>query len=107
LTYLLLAHRWGLAEPARRARVALALPFLTDICLLSGIAWLYARYGTQDLNALVPILHTNPGWTVRSLVVASVLLFIGVSGRLALWPFTAWLTPTATSEQPAASAIVQ
>ena len=107
LTYLLLAHRWGLAEPARRARVALALPFLTDVCLLSGIAWLYARYGTQDLSTLVPILHTNPGWTVRSLVVASVLLFIGVGGRLALWPFSSWITQTATSAPPAASAIVQ
>ena len=107
LTYLLLAHRWGVEEPALRARVALALPFLTDVCLLSGIAWLYSRYGTQDLSTLVPILHTNPGWTVRSLVVASALLFVGVGGRLALWPFTSWITQTATSAPVAASAIVQ
>ena len=84
LTYLLLAHRWGLDEAASRARVALALPFLTDLCFLCGIAWLYARYGTQNLSSLLPILHTNPGWTVRSLVVGSVLLFIGIAGRLAL-----------------------
>ena len=107
LTYLLLAHRWGLQEPAARARVALALPFFTDICLLSGIAWLYARYGTQNLNTLLPILHTNPGWTVRSLVVAAVLLFIGIGGRLALWPFSSWVTQTVTSAPGAASAIVQ
>src|SRR5439155_431684 len=74
MTYLLLAHRWGVDEAATRARVALALPFLTDLCLLCGIAWLYARYGTQNLNTLLPILHSNPGWTVRSLVVASMLL---------------------------------
>ena len=107
LTYLLLAHRWGLEEPALKARVALALPFLTDVCLLSGIGFLYSRYGTQDLSTLVPILHTNPGWTVRSLVVASALLFVGVGGRLALWPFTSWITQTATSAPMAASAIVQ
>ncbi len=47
MTYLLLAHRWGLDEAARRARVALALPFLTDLAFLCGIAWLYSRYGTQ------------------------------------------------------------
>jgi NADH:ubiquinone oxidoreductase subunit 5 (subunit L)/multisubunit Na+/H+ antiporter MnhA subunit len=107
LTYLLLAHRWGLDQAASRARVALALPFLTDLCLLCGIAWLYSRYGVQNLNTLVPILHTNPGWTVRSLVVASVLLFLGIAGRLALWPFTAWITQTTVTAPPAASAIAQ
>src|SRR5205807_1805793 len=107
MTYLLLAHRWGLDEPARRARVALALPFLTDLCLLCGIAWLYARYGTQNLSTLLPILHTNPGWTVRSLVVGSVLLFIGIAGRLALWPFNSWITQTSLSAPAAAWVIVQ
>ncbi len=107
ITYLMLAHRWGLDEAARRARVALALPFLTDLSLLCGVAWLYARYGAQNLNSLVPILHTNPGWTVRSLVVASVLLFIGVAGRMALWPFHYWVTKTVVTAPPAASAIAQ
>jgi NADH:ubiquinone oxidoreductase subunit 5 (subunit L)/multisubunit Na+/H+ antiporter MnhA subunit len=107
LTFLLMAHRWGLDEPASRARVALALPFLTDLCLLCGIGWLYARYGTQNLSTLLPILHTNPGWTVRSLVVASVLLGLGIGGRLALWPFTFWITQTAVTAPPAASAIAQ
>ncbi|HEY1455388.1 MAG TPA: proton-conducting transporter membrane subunit [Candidatus Dormibacteraeota bacterium] len=107
VTYLLLAHRWGSDEAARRARVALALPFITDLSLLCGIAWLYARYGTNSLDALVPILHTNPGWTIRSLVVAAVLLTIGVGGRLALWPLQSWITRTATTAPPAASAMAQ
>jgi NADH:ubiquinone oxidoreductase subunit 5 (subunit L)/multisubunit Na+/H+ antiporter MnhA subunit len=107
ITYLLLGHRWGLDEAARRARVALALPFLTDLSLLCGVAWLYSRYGAQNLQSLVPNLHNNPGWTVRSLVVASILLLIGVAGRLALWPFQSWITRTAVSAPPAASAITQ
>ena len=107
ITFLLLAHRWGLDEPARRARVALALPFITDLSLLSGIAWLYSRYGEQQLNLLLPILHTNPGWTIRSLVVAAVLLFVGVAGRLVLWPASLWITQTAITSPPAASAIAQ
>lgn len=107
VTYLLLAHRWGLDEVAVRARVALALPFATDLSLLCGVAWLYSRYGLQNLNTLLPILHTNPGWTVRSLVVASILLFIGVGGRLALWPLQSWVTRTATVAPPAAAAIAQ
>jgi NADH:ubiquinone oxidoreductase subunit 5 (subunit L)/multisubunit Na+/H+ antiporter MnhA subunit len=106
-TYLLLAHRWGMDEAAVRARVALALPFVTDLSLLCGVAWLYARYGAQNLTTLVPILHTNPGWTVRSLVVASILLFIGVAGRLALWPLHSWVTRTAVTAPPAASAVAQ
>ena len=107
MTYLLLAHRWGLDEAASRARVALALPFLTDLSFLCGIAWLYARYGTQKLDALLPILHTNPGWTVRSLVVGSILLGVGIAGRLALWPFISWITQTSVTTPPAASAIAQ
>ena len=107
VTYLLLAHRWGLDEVAVRARVALALPFATDLSLLCGVAWLYSRYGLQNLNTLLPILHTNPGWTVRSLVVASILLGIGVGGRLALWPLHSWVTQTAIAAPPAAAAIAQ
>ena len=106
-TYLLLAHRWGTDDAARAGRIALALPFLTDLFLLCGIAVLYSRYGKQNLVDLVPILHTTAGWTVRQLVVASVLLFIGVAGRLALWPLHSWVTSTATTAPPAASAIVQ
>jgi NADH:ubiquinone oxidoreductase subunit 5 (subunit L)/multisubunit Na+/H+ antiporter MnhA subunit len=107
VTYLLLAHRWGSDEPAGRARIAMALPFVTDLSLFCGVAWLYARYGVQNLNTLIPILHTNPGWTVRSLVVASILLFIGVAGRLAIWPVQSWMTQTAVTAPPAASALVQ
>jgi NADH:ubiquinone oxidoreductase subunit 5 (subunit L)/multisubunit Na+/H+ antiporter MnhA subunit len=107
VTYLLLAHRWGSDEAAVRARVALALPFVTDLSLLCGVAWLYSRYGVQNLTSLVPILHTNPGWTERSLVVAAILLFIGVGGRLALWPLHSWLTHTAVTAPPAAYALAQ
>jgi NADH:ubiquinone oxidoreductase subunit 5 (subunit L)/multisubunit Na+/H+ antiporter MnhA subunit len=106
-TYLLLAHRWGADDIARTTRVALALPFLTDLFLLCGISVLYSRYGAQNLSSLIPILHTTTGWTVRSLVVASVLLFVGAAGRLALWPLQSWVTATAASAPPAASAITQ
>jgi NADH:ubiquinone oxidoreductase subunit 5 (subunit L)/multisubunit Na+/H+ antiporter MnhA subunit len=104
-TYLMLAHRWGDEAAARSGRIALALPFLTDLFLLCGIAVLYSRYGQQNLSLLVPALHTTAGWTVRQIVVASVLLFVGVAGRMALWPLHSWLTATATTAPPAASAI--
>ena len=107
LTYILLTHRWGVDVAAYRARIALALPFLTDLCFLFGLGWFYARYGTVHLVNLLSILHTNPGWTVRSIVLGSALLFVGVAGRLALWPFTSWLTRTAVTAPPAASALTQ
>jgi NADH-quinone oxidoreductase subunit L len=106
-TYLLLAHRWGDDETARRTRVALALPFLTDLFLLCGISVLYSRYGAQNLSNLIPILHSTTGWTVRSLVVVSILLFVGIAGRLALWPLQSWVTRTAAYAPPAASAMTQ
>lgn len=107
VTYLLLAQRWSAVETARNARVALALPFFTDLSLLCGVAVLYSRYGVQDLTQLVPILHNTPGAGVRTLVVASILLGIGIAGRLALWPVHQWVTRTATSAPPAASAMAQ
>lgn len=104
-TYLMLAHRWGDEDASRSGRIALALPFLTDLFLLCGIAVLYSRYGQQNLSLLVPVLHSTAGWTVRQLVVASVLLFVGVAGRMALWPLHSWLNSTATTAPAAASAI--
>ena len=106
-TYLLLSHRWGSDEVARSTRVALALPFLSDLFLLCGISVLYSRYGAQVLDSLIPILHTTAGWTVRQLVVASILLFVGVAGRLALWPLQSWVTATAVHAPPGASAMAQ
>ena len=106
-TYLLLAHRWSVDGAARSTRLALALPFLTDLFLLCGIAVVYSRYGELNLGRLVPILHITAGATVKALSVAAVLLFVGVGGRLALWPVQSWVTRTATDSPPAASAMTQ
>ena len=106
-TYLMLAHRWGVDAAARNARIALALPFLTDLFLLCGIAVLYSTFGRQNLPSLIPLLHTHVGWIDQRLVLASILLFVGVAGRLALWPFQSWVTATATTAPPVASAITQ
>jgi NADH:ubiquinone oxidoreductase subunit 5 (subunit L)/multisubunit Na+/H+ antiporter MnhA subunit len=107
VTYLLLAHRWGVDAIARSTRIALALPFLTDLFLLCGIAVLYSRYGVQNLTTLFPVLHTTSGATVKALVVASVLIFVGIAGRLALWPLHSWVTRTAVEAPAAASAMTQ
>jgi NADH:ubiquinone oxidoreductase subunit 5 (subunit L)/multisubunit Na+/H+ antiporter MnhA subunit len=107
MTYLLLSHRWASDDTARTARVALVLPFLTDLCLIAGVGVLYSRYGVQNLTGLVPILHITPGAGVRTLVVASALIFAGIAGRLALWPLHFWITRTAATAAPAASAIAQ
>jgi NADH:ubiquinone oxidoreductase subunit 5 (subunit L)/multisubunit Na+/H+ antiporter MnhA subunit len=40
-------------------------------------------------------------------VVASILLFVGAAGRLALWPLHSWVTRTAVTAPPAASAVAQ
>ena len=106
-TYLLLAHRWSVDGAARSTRLALALPFLTDLFLLCGIAVVYSRYGVLNLGILVPILHITAGATVKALSVAAVLLFVGVGGRLALWPVQSWVTRTASDSPPAASAMTQ
>jgi NADH:ubiquinone oxidoreductase subunit 5 (subunit L)/multisubunit Na+/H+ antiporter MnhA subunit len=106
-TYLLLAHRWGADGAARSTRIALALPFLTDLFLLCGLSVVYSRYGVLNLTTLVPILQTTPGATARALAIAAVLLFVGIGGRLALWPVQLWVTRTAIDAPPAASAMTQ
>jgi NADH-quinone oxidoreductase subunit L len=106
-TYLLLSHRWGSTEASRGGRIALVLPFVTDLSLLCGIAVLYAHYGVQTIAGLVPILHTTLGVGLKSLVAASVLIFVGVAGRLAIWPFHSWITRTVQTSPSAASAMAQ
>ena len=106
-TYLLIAHRWGADGAARSTRIALALPFLTDLFLICGVAVLYSRYGVQNLAILIPILHTTAGAGTKALVFASVLLFVGIAGRLAFWPVQSWMTRTAVDAPAAASAMTQ
>ncbi len=106
-TYLLLAHRWGSMESSRSARIALVLPFAFDLSLLSGVAVLYSHYGVNNIANLVPILHTTLGVGAKSMVAAAILLFVGVTGRLGLWPLSLWLTRTATTAPPVASALAQ
>lgn len=106
-TYLLLAHRWNSIEASRSGRIALALPFLSDLSLLCGIAVLYSHYGVLSIRNLVPILHTAPNVGIKTMVAASILLFVGVAGRLALWPLQFWMTRTAPTAPPAASAMAQ
>src|SRR4029077_1112233 len=106
-TYLLLAHRWGSMESSRSARIALVLPFAFDLSLLSGVAVLYSRFGANNISNLLPVLHTTLGVGVKSMVAAAILLFVGVTGRLGLWPLSLWLTRTATTAPPVASALAQ
>jgi NADH:ubiquinone oxidoreductase subunit 5 (subunit L)/multisubunit Na+/H+ antiporter MnhA subunit len=106
-TYLMLAHRWGSMESSRSARIALVLPFAFDLSLLSGVAVLYSHYGVNNISNLVPILHSTLGVGAKSMVAAAILLFVGVTGRLGLWPLSLWLTRTATTAPPVASALAQ
>jgi len=106
-TYLMLAHRWGSVEASRSGRIALALPFVFDLSLLCGIAVIYSHYGVQSISSLVPILHNTLGVGAKTWTTAAILLFVGVAGRLGLWPLHMWLTRTAPTAPPAASAIVQ
>lgn len=91
-SYLLLTHRWGLEAASRAARVALALPFLGDVALLSAIGLLYSRFGSLNPDKLFPVLHSTPGAGLKSLTVAALLVFASLFVRAGLWPFTSWLT---------------
>jgi NADH:ubiquinone oxidoreductase subunit 5 (subunit L)/multisubunit Na+/H+ antiporter MnhA subunit len=91
-SYLLLGQRWGTDAGARASRLALGLPFLGDMALLSGVGFLYSRFGSIDLTKLPPMLHTTPGVGLKSLTLIFLLLFAAVFVRACLWPFTAWLT---------------
>ena len=107
VTYLMLAHRWTAVETSSSGRIALALPFTFDLSLLCGIAILYSHYGLQSITGLLPVLHSTAGVGDKTWTAAAILMLIGVGGRLALWPLHSWVTRTATTAPPAASAMVQ
>ncbi len=91
-TYLLLSNTWSDDAATRAGRLALAVPALTDVALLAGVALLYSRYGQLNLDQLIPALHSTQGAGPKALAVACVLLFAGAAGRLGLFPFQGWLT---------------
>src|SRR5205807_3550197 len=86
-SYLLLGQRWGTEAGARASRLALGLPFLGDMALLSGVGFLYSRFGSIDLTKLPPMLHTTPGVGLKSLTLISLLILAAVFVRACLWPF--------------------
>lgn len=91
-SYLLLVQRWGVESSARASRLALALPFIGDMALLSGVGFIYSRFGSIDLTKLPPMLHTTLGVGLKSLTLIFLLLFAAAFIRGCLWPFTPWLT---------------
>jgi NADH:ubiquinone oxidoreductase subunit 5 (subunit L)/multisubunit Na+/H+ antiporter MnhA subunit len=97
-SYLLLGHRWGTESSARASQVALALPFLGDMALLSAVGILYSRFGSIDLDKLPPMLLSTPGVGLKSLTAVALLLLAAVFVRACLWPLTAW--QTASVEAP-------
>jgi len=104
-TYLLLSNTWSDEASTRSARLSLAVPALTDVALLAGVALLYSRYGQLNIDLLIPQLNSTPGAGPKALAVACVLLFAGAAGRLGLFPFHSWLTgasPTPTGALAAA-----
>lgn len=105
-TYLLMTHHWSDEAATRSARLGLAVPALTDLSLLAGVAILYSRYGQTSIDGLIPILHHTPGAGNRALLVATLLIFAGVAGRAGLFPFHGWLTAT-PEVPPAAAAAIQ
>jgi formate hydrogenlyase subunit 3/multisubunit Na+/H+ antiporter MnhD subunit len=78
--------------------VALALPFLGDMALLSAVGILYSRFGSIDLDKLPPMLLSTPGVGLKSLTAVALLLLAAVFVRACLWPLTAW--QTASVEAP-------
>lgn len=91
-TYLLLSNTWSDEASTRSARLSLAVPAVTDLALLAGIALLYSRYGQLNIDQLIPQLNNTAGAGPKSLAAACVLLFAGAAGRLGLFPFQGWLT---------------
>jgi NADH-quinone oxidoreductase subunit L len=103
-TYLLLSNAWSDDAATRAARLSLAVPVLTDVALLAGVALLYSRYGQLNLDGLIPVLQSTAGAGPKALTVAAILLFAGAAGRLGLFPFHGWLTGSSATPTGALAA---
>jgi NADH:ubiquinone oxidoreductase subunit 5 (subunit L)/multisubunit Na+/H+ antiporter MnhA subunit len=104
-TYLLLSNTWSDDASTRAARLSLAVPAVTDVALLAGVALLYSRYGQLNIDQLIPQLNSTQGAGPKSLAVACVLLFAGAAGRLGLFPFHGWLTGASGTPTGALAAV--
>ena len=106
-TYLLLAHRWGTEAAGRASRLGLALPYIGDLALLSGVAVIYSRYGQLTLDKLTyTFLRSGYDTGLKGLGLAAVLIGLAAIVRGGLFPFTGWLTGTLEAP-PAAVAWTQ
>lgn len=104
-SYFLLGNRWGAEGPSRGAAVALALPFLGDLALLSAVGMLYTKFGTTEVAQLAAAFGHTAGVSKSYLGVAALLLLGATVVRGALWPFSVWQTAT-NEAAPAAAGLV-
>lgn len=104
-SFFLLGSRWGTEEGGRAAHVALALPFVGDLALLGGVAFLFSKFGATDVDKLLPMYNHTAGVDARAMGVVGLLLLGAVMVRAAVWPFTPWQTATVDAP-PALSALV-
>jgi NADH:ubiquinone oxidoreductase subunit 5 (subunit L)/multisubunit Na+/H+ antiporter MnhA subunit len=103
-SWLLLSNTWADPASTLAARLSLAVPALSDLSLLTGIALLYSRYGQLNIDELIPGM-TALGPQPKTLGVAAILILAGAAGRLGLFPFQGWLTGAGPAPSGAVAAV--
>ncbi|HVD01383.1 MAG TPA: proton-conducting transporter membrane subunit [Candidatus Dormibacteraeota bacterium] len=103
-SWLLLSNAWADPASTLAARLSLAVPAISDLSLLAGIAVLYSRYGQLAIDQLIPGM-TQLGPQPKSLGVAAILILVGAVGRLGLFPFQGWLTGAGPASGGALAAV--
>jgi len=103
-SWLLLSNTWADPASTLAARLSLAVPAISDLSLLAGIALLYSRFGELDIDRLIPGM-TALGPQPKTLGVAAILILAGAAGRLGLFPFQGWLTGAGPAPAGAVAAV--
>ena len=119
--YILLTLSWQRAEMARRALRAMVILTAGDVALTLGVVFTWIKFGTfsslltapagQSIadpfsfnvvaQGVIATLHQGVATTgPRALLVMGIVFLVAAAVRTAQFPFTVWLTDTASSAVP-------
>ena len=103
-SYLLIGFWFEKAAASQAARKAFVLNRLADLGFLAGILILFLCFGTLDLSAL-GTEGLRAALPARLLGTIGVLIFLGIAGKSAQFPFHVWLPDAMEGPTPVSALI--
>ncbi len=103
-SYLLIGFWYERRSAAEAAKKAFVTTRIGDVGLLIGIILLFRATGTFDISTIIHVAE-NGGISDATLIISTLLIFLGAMGKSAQFPFHVWLPDAMEGPTPVSALI--